>query len=187
MSVGEEFTPVLLAAQAGEDWAVAVLYKELNPLLIRYLRARVGQEADDLAAEVWLAAARQLQAFSGDETRFRSWLFTIARRRVIGHWRRDGRRRTEAASVESFAGRAGTDDTETTALGGSLAQDAAVALVSGLPPDQAEVVLLRVVGGLEVNQVAEIMGKRPGTIRVLQHRALKRLSEIHGRQIRSDL
>ena len=65
------------------------------------------------------------------------------------------------------------------ALGGSVAQAAIDALVADLPPDQAEVVLLRVVAGLGVDEVAEIMGKRPGTVRVLQHRALRRLAQIH--------
>ena len=107
-------------------------------------------------------------------------MFTIARRRLIGTWRQEGRRRTSPAPVETFAGRPGADETETAALNGSVAQEAVNALVAGLPPDQAEVVLLRVVAGLDVAQVAEILGKRPGTVRVLQHRALRRLAQLHG-------
>ena len=46
-----------------------------------------------------------------------------------------------------------------------------------LPPDQAEVVLLRVLGELEVEQVADIVGKSKGAVRVAQHRALQRLQQ----------
>jgi RNA polymerase sigma-70 factor (ECF subfamily) len=183
VTVGEEFASILAAAQAGEEWAVAVLYRDLNPLLLRYLRARHASEADDLAAEVWLAAARQLPGFVGDEAGFRGWLFTIARRQLIATWRREGRRRTRTAPAETFDAVAAPDDTEAAALGGSIAQEAVDKLLAGLPPDQAEVVLLRVVAGLGVAQVAEIMGKRPGTVRVLQHRALRRLAQIHGKAV----
>jgi RNA polymerase sigma-70 factor, ECF subfamily len=53
---------------------------------------------------------------------------------------------------------------------------AALALVAELPPDQAEVVALRFLGGLEVAEVARIVGKRPGAVRVLAHRGLRRLA-----------
>jgi RNA polymerase sigma-70 factor (ECF subfamily) len=52
--------------------------------------------------------------------------------------------------------------------------------VATLPADQAEAIVLRVVAGLEVQRVAEIMGKRPGTVRVLTHRGLRRLAERLG-------
>jgi RNA polymerase sigma-70 factor, ECF subfamily len=61
-----------------------------------------------------------------------------------------------------------------------LATEALVAhVVATLSPDQAQVVLLRIVGGLQVSQVAELLDKRPGTVRVLQHRGLRRLAD-HG-------
>jgi RNA polymerase sigma-70 factor (ECF subfamily) len=54
---------------------------------------------------------------------------------------------------------------------------AALALVAELPPDQAEVVALRVLGSLEAAEVARILGKRPGAVRVLAHRGLRRLAK----------
>jgi RNA polymerase sigma-70 factor (ECF subfamily) len=63
----------------------------------------------------------------------------------------------------------------------NLDTEAALALVATLPPDQAEVILLRVLAGLDVTQVASILGKRPGAVRVLQHRGLRRLAERLGR------
>src|SRR6188472_2611581 len=65
-----EFGKVLAAARAGEEWAVAVLYRDLHPRLRRYLGARAGGAADDLEGEVWLAVAQRLHQFEGDELAF---------------------------------------------------------------------------------------------------------------------
>lgn len=177
MTIGDDFPAIIAAARTGAEWAVAVLYQDLNPRLLRYLRVKSPDVAEDLASEVWLAAARQLASFEGDEAAFRGWIFTMARRQVIGHWRKQGRRRTDPVAVEALAGRAAPDDPAAEATAAVSAQDAAAMLAAELPPDQAEVVLLRVLGGLDVDQVAEMLGKRPGTVRVLQHRALQRLAQ----------
>jgi RNA polymerase sigma-70 factor (ECF subfamily) len=176
MTIGSEFDSVLAAAQAGAEWAFAVLYRDLNPRLLRYLGARAPSAAEDVAAETWLAVARQLASFSGGEAAFRGWLFTIARRRLIQHWRDTGRRPATPVAPESLVGRAGSDDPEADALSAVSARAAAAAIAAALSPDQADVVLLRVLAGLDVDQVAEILGKRPGTVRVLQHKALRRLA-----------
>jgi RNA polymerase sigma-70 factor (ECF subfamily) len=168
-----EFGAILAAGKNGEDWAVSVLFREYHPRLLRYLRAKAPGAAEDLASDVWLAVATQLVRFEGSEGAFRGWIFTIARRQVIGHWRKQRRRRTEPMAPSSFLALAMAADIAT----GVTAQGAVDALVAGLPPDQAEVVLLRVVADLSVDEVAGIMGKKPGTIRVLQHRALARLAE----------
>jgi len=173
----QEFLAALEAAQAGQDWAVAVLFRRHNPRLLRYLRAQAPEVAEDLASEVWMAMARQLVGFEGDERAFRAWMFTIARRRVIQHWRQKGRRRTSPAPNEVFFDRAAPDDPSTEGLQALSAQDAVAALAAHLPPDQVEVVLLRVVAGLSVEEVAEMVGKSPGAVRVTQHRALRRLAE----------
>jgi RNA polymerase sigma-70 factor (ECF subfamily) len=168
------FDRTLSAAKTGAEWAIVVLYREFQPPLLRFLRAQSPANAEDLASETWLQAASGLHRFRGDESAFRRWLFTIARRRLI-----DFRRREQRRGV--LLGLAPVDpsvplDPETQALVTSETE-AALALIGKLPPDQAEVVLLRVVGGLTVEDVGKIVGKKPGTVRVLQHRALKRLSD----------
>jgi RNA polymerase sigma-70 factor (ECF subfamily) len=177
MTIGDDFEAVLDAARQGADWAVAALFRDLHPRLLRYLRARAPEVADDLASEVWLAAARGLPGFEGDEPAFRAWMFTIARRQVIGHWRKAGRRRTDPAPREAFESRPARDEPDAVVLADLSAQEAVDALTSALSPDQAEVVLLRVLGGLDVETVARVIGKRVGTVRVLQHRALRRLAK----------
>lgn len=182
MTLGRLFNNVLAAARRGENSALATIYEDLHPSLLSYLSAQEPNDADDLASEVWIDVASGLSRFQGDERSFRGWLFTIARRRLIDLRRSATRRRTFPTPVEAFVGRAAVGGPEPDVLV-SGATRAALDLIRSLPPDQAEVLLLRVVAGLEVADVAEVMGKRPGTIRVLQHRALKRLSEEISREM----
>ena len=175
MVSGEVFASVLAAAQAGSEWAFNALYDDYNPRLLRYFAARAPRAADDLASETWMGAATKLASFQGDEPAFRSWLFTIAHRRLVDHWRERSDEAWDPASLPDNADVSGGP--EETIVGGASAQAAVQRITSLLGADQAELVLLRILGGLDVEQVAEILEKRPGTIRVLQHRALKKLAE----------
>ena len=183
-SLGDQFNGILTAAQDGGEWAVAILYRWLHPALLNYLRARVGDDAEDLASETWVAVARGLPRFSGDEAAFRSWVFTIAHRRLIDHHRGTARRPpTRTLHPAEGEGRDGPvdlpagDDPAGEVLDALAGDEAVRRIVALLPRDQAEIVLLRIVAGLSVDDVAAITGRRPGTVRVLQHRALRRLAE----------
>jgi RNA polymerase sigma-70 factor (ECF subfamily) len=176
--VGPEFDSVLAAAQEGAEWAVAVLYRNLQPAVLRYLAARAGEEGEDLAADTWLDVARGLKSFSGNESSFRSWVFTIAHRRLVDHHRRRARRIRARADDEAVAQLAGPDDPAETALAELAGDRAARRLAELLPAGQAEILLLRVVGDLDADEVARVTGRRAGTVRVLQHRALRRLAEV---------
>ena len=183
-SLGDQFEGILTAAQDGGEWAVAILYRWLHPTLVGYLRARAGDDAEDLASETWLAVARGLPAFSGDEPAFRSWVFTIAHRRLVDHHRATARRpRTRSLTPGDGDGPDGPvelparDDPAGDVEAALSSAEAVRRIVALLPPDQAEVVLLRVVAGLPVEEVAAVTGRRPGTVRVLQHRALRRLAD----------
>ncbi len=175
MNPEERFATTVAAAQAGAEWALAELYGDLHPRILRYARALEPAEAEDLASDIWLDVARGLGRFEGDDRAFRAWAFTIARRRLVDLRRRRARREAVPTPVERLVERGGIGDVEEEAMAG-LATDGAIARIATLPPDQAEVVLLRILGGLSVREVAAITGKRPGTVRVLQHRALRRLA-----------
>ena len=172
---GPRFEGVLRAAQRGEEWGFEALYRGLHAYLLRYLRLQSPREAEDLAAETWLNVASGLDRFSGDESAFRSWVFTIARRRLTDHIRRSVRRPGDYRPMGESQDRPAPDDTESITMA-SMQTEEALAYIARLPPDQAEVVLLRVLAGLSAQQVGDIVGKPPGTVRVLQHRALKRLA-----------
>lgn len=180
MTLPEQFDAVLDAARQGAPWALTALYRELQPAVLRYLRAQEPSEGEDLASEVWIDVAGGLHRFAGDENAFRRWVFTIARRRLIDLRRRRTRRRTDVTAQDRFAERPSSHDVEGAALSDLTAAEAVARIHALLPPDQAEVVLLRVVGGLDVASVADLVGKRPGTVRVLQHRALRRLARAVG-------
>jgi RNA polymerase sigma-70 factor (ECF subfamily) len=178
-----EFEAVLAAAQAGQEWAVAVLFRDLQPRLLRFLRAQEPRVADDLAAEVWLAVASGIGGFAGDEQGFRAWVFTIARRRLIDQGRRAVRRRTDVSEAGVFERLAASDAPEREAIDKLAAQDAVTLVFELLPHDQAEVVVLRVLGDLDAEQVAEIMGRSANWVRVTQHRALRRLADRLGPKV----
>ena len=175
----EAFAKTLQAAQAGEEWAIASLWRDLQPRLLRFLSAREPFAAEDLASETWLRAARDLRRFDGGEIEFRAWMFTIARHALID-WQRRARRRPELApALEEVVDAApGTDPAERAVE--TFDTESALRLIARLPDDQAEVILLRVVAGLDAGRVARIMGKKEGTIRVLQHRGLRRLAGLLG-------
>ena len=177
----EAFESVLSGAQAGAGWALTILYRDLQPRVLRYLSAREPTEAEDLASEVWLDVAEGIGRFRGDEDGFRAWVFTIARRRLLDLRRRASVRREKPVPLDLLGGDRGTGDAEGEAMA-SLEADAAVALVASLPSDQCDVVLLRVIGDLSVAEVGRILGKRPGAVRALQHRALKNLARIVSRE-----
>lgn len=168
-----DFAEVLAAAQAGAEWAVARLWRDLQPALLRYLRAAEPGAAEDLASDTWFEVARGIGRFRGGEGDFRAWLFTIARHRLIDSRRQAARRRT--VTVAWIPDRPADEDPEGDALD-SLSTGEALTLLSRLPSEQAEVILLRVVAGLDTTRVARIVGKRPGSVRVLQHRGLRRLA-----------
>lgn len=171
----DAFRVVIERAKSGDEEAFASLFRLYQPALNRYLRVVAGEGAEDLASDVWLDIVRGLRRFEGDEAGFRGWIFTIARRRHIDRRRAD-RRRPVSAGDEALPDVAADDDPQA-AIDAKLGLEAALALVSTLPPDQAEVVALRAIGGLDVATVARIVGKKEGAVRVLAHRGLKRLAQ----------
>jgi RNA polymerase sigma-70 factor, ECF subfamily len=173
--IGPSFPAVLAAAQGGDEQAFAVLWRDLQPAVLRYLRVAAPVAAEDLAADTWISVIRGLARFRGDEQNFRTWVFTAARHRAMDWHRQAVRRPVASLPVELLADRAAPDDPAAAVLEAQSTQ-AALALLAELPTDQAEVVALRVLGGLGVAEVAQIVGKRPGAVRVLVHRGLRRLA-----------
>ena len=168
-----DFAATLVAAQRGDDHALAALWRELQPSLLRYLRAVEPGAAEDIASDTWLEVTRRLDRFTGGEPEFRGWLFTIARHRLIDTRRRAARHRT--APVAWLPDRPAVDDPAADVLV-DLSTEESIRLVSELPPEQAEAVRLRVLAGLDTDEVARRMGKQPGNVRVLSHRGLRNLA-----------
>ena len=163
-------------ARSGSEDAFRLLYRAVQPGLLRYLRVLVGAEAEDVAAEAWLQIARDLATFRGDADGFRGWATTIARHRAMDHLRHRRRRPvTVDDAVDQLAELPGQADTAGSAAE-AMATDAALALIARLPRDQAEAVLLRVVVGLDTATAAQVLGKRAGAVRTAAYRGLRRLA-----------
>ncbi|TDD20087.1 RNA polymerase sigma factor [Actinomadura sp. KC06] len=138
------------AAQSGDEDAFRRLYRAVQPRLLRYLWALVGEAADQVAAQTWREIADGLADFRGDFQRFRGWATVIARNRALDHL--SGRR--TAGPIRARPAQAADDR-----MAEPLSPDAAIALIAALPAEQSEAVLLRVVMGLDDHQTAEILGK----------------------------
>lgn len=172
--LGSSFDSVLSAARAGGEWAWARIYDDLAPVVAGYLRARGAREPEDLLGEVFLQVVRDLSGFDGHEGEFRSWVFTIAHHRLLDDVRQRARRPLELMAPEDMGEALGLGDTEQEALG-RLGARRVRELLARLSPDQQDVLLLRVLGDLATDDIARIVGKRPGAVKALQRRGLAAL------------
>lgn len=163
---GERFQTVLTAARLGTEWAVAAVHGELNPKVESYLRAQAPAAASEISADVWMEVAAGLGGFDGDESDFRRWVFTVARRRLQAV-RREGL--PVPGNLVALSAPPTNED--------APAASEALGRIAALPPDEAEVVLLRVVGDLSAEDVAAVTGRRPAAVRVLQYQGIGRLAE----------
>lgn len=174
--LGQAFDDVLMAAQAGAGWAFTQLYEDLGGVVTGYLRQQGADEPDDVASETFLDVFRGLGSFQGDEDGFRSWVFTIAHRRLLDERRRAARRPATMPVEEApddVVSMAGADRPVLDAdHWQQLAQHLTV-----LTPPQRDVVLLRVVAGLPVSETAAVVGRTEDAVRQLQRRGLRALEE----------
>jgi RNA polymerase sigma factor (sigma-70 family) len=170
---GVAFDDVLAAAQAGAGWAFEVLYRDLSPVVTGYLRLHGAAEPDDLASETFLGVFTGLAGFSGDEDALRSWVFTIAHRRLIDDWRRRSRRPQLADDSGDLTLHAGGDAEDDALVRVGTAD--VHRMCAGLPDDQRSVLLLRVLADLTLEQVASVMGRSVGSVKALQRRGLRTL------------
>jgi RNA polymerase sigma-70 factor (ECF subfamily) len=170
-----ELDEALARASAGDEAGFLHLWRALQPPLLRFLRVIGCEDPEDVASETWLQVVRDLPRFSGAEEDFRRWLFTIGRHRAIDAARARSRRPATPVStgLEILADHQLVEDQ---VLDGMSVQRA-VALLAALSRDQAEVVALRVIAGLETPDVARILGKSAGAVRVALHRGLKALAD----------
>lgn len=182
---GGEFDAVLTAAQAGAPWALERVFTTLAPVVTGYLRLQGSAEPEDLTSEVFVAVLRNLGSFRGDEPGFRSWVFTIAHRRLLDERRRRSRRPPHEQLVgeaEAFAlDLAAPDDVER-AIDRSLGAERVRALCERLVPGQRDVLLLRLLGDLSIDQVAGTLGRSPGAVKALQRRGLLAIGRLLERE-----
>ena len=181
-----KFDVVLEEARRGACWACTEIYESLAPPVAGYLRAQGAAEPDDLASEVFLRVFSGCGSFSGSEAQFRSWVFAIAHSRLVDA-RRVRNRLPEIIVLDDER-----LDLECPASAGAeeevmdrLEREEVHELMEALTDDQTDVLALRLLGQLSVDQVAEILEKPPGAVRSLQHRALATLRRRLGERTSS--
>lgn len=181
MPLGEQFPEVLEAARLGAEWAWRRLHRELAPGLLAYLTSRGASDPQDLAGEVFLRLFRDLPRFEGGEPEFAALAFTIAHHRLVDERRARRRRPVEPvpAAVLEDAGPAG--DTEAEAIEALRNREIRRA-IEDLSPDQRDVLLLRILGGLNAEEVARVVGKSAWAVRALQRRGLLALRKKISRE-----
>jgi RNA polymerase sigma factor (sigma-70 family) len=175
-----EFTTVLAGARAGDGRAFEHIFTALSPVVEGYLRLQGAAEPQDLTSEVFLAVVRNIGSFDGDEPGFRSWVFTIAHRRLLDERRRSVRRPAPTPLTETFD-RQAVDDVEQ-AVEQALATDQVRALCERLVPSQRDVLLLRLLGRFTVEEVADVLGKSTGSVKALQRRGFRALTRLIERE-----
>lgn len=169
-TVLDDFDEVLSRARAGEPDAFGAIYADLVRPVAAYLRARGALDVDDLTSEVFVSVLTGVARFQGDQGAFRSWVFTIAHRRAVDAWRRQSRT-VPAVPLDDPDVGPPEGSAEDLALD-VLSRERVLALLGGLTEEQREVLTLRVVADLTVEQVATVMGKQVGAVKQLQRRGL---------------
>jgi len=171
VTIGHNFGTVLQAARLGAEWAWTDLYRDLSPTVLRYLRAHGATEAEDALGEVFVSVVSKLAEFEGGEQQFRAWVFTIARNRIIDQRRRNARRPVEYVAPEFLYNSVHAEDTETVALR-RIEYERVYAVLSRRTFEQRDVLFLRVIACLPIDEVARVLGKQPGAVKSLQRRGL---------------
>jgi RNA polymerase sigma-70 factor (ECF subfamily) len=177
MAIGEGFDGVLAAARVGAEWAWRALYADTAPDLLRYARASRVRDPEDVVGEAFLRAVGGISSFEGGERAFRAWMFTLVRHLIVDEHRKVVRRRTEPLPPEVLAEIAPRGDSEAEAMR-ALAEERVRSVIEPLTGDQRDVLLLRILGGFTVEEVAAVLGKRPGAVKALQARGLAAIRRL---------
>jgi RNA polymerase sigma-70 factor (ECF subfamily) len=163
---------VVAAARHGEGWAFERLYEALSPVVLGYLRSQGCADAEGAVSEVFLRVFRKLGDFEGTEAQLRSWVFTIAHNLLVDQRRMLSGRRADQPLHDRLELPGG--DVEDDAMT-RMAEGRARQLLDLLPRDQRDVLLLRVVADLSLEEAAVAMDRTVGAVKALQHRALASL------------
>jgi RNA polymerase sigma-70 factor (ECF subfamily) len=182
MDLDAPFERVLAAARAGEGWALAELFRDLHPRIRRYLKSLAPTVADDIASDTWLDIVRSLDRFRGDASDLRALAFSYARTHLaeardsmplVGD---DVIAALEAAPRVDVPRPSPASDADPVLA--TLDTDAALERIMTLPIEHAEVILLRVLGGLSIDEVAATVGKPSRAVRSIERDALQHLAIV---------
>ena len=164
----------LSAALAGDPSGFSAVYTVMSPAVLGYFRAKGVDDAEALTQDVFVDVLPKLGNVTGGRTGLRTFIFSVAHARLVDHYRRSERtpQLAEYDPLNDARHSASAEDEALGALGG-LSHT-----LSRLNEEQREVLVLRIVADLSIDEVAGIMGKSPGAIKQLQRRGLSALREL---------
>lgn len=174
LTLGQSFESVLDAAKLGADWAWAVLYGEIAGPVMGFFRSRGVADAEEAAGDVFFELARGLVDFEGDEESFRTFVFAIAYKRLLVE-NRYPNRRSLTGLADQVLDRLQTDVEVMGAVSATEMPEDVRRAFEMLTPEQRDVVSLRIVGGLSVDQVAEVLNRGVRAVKGLQRRGMMRI------------
>ena len=181
VDVDTQWPELLARVQAGDERAFSILWRRHQPSLVRYLVIVAGRDvAEDLAAETWIGVVRTMPRFRGEEAGFKSLLYTTARSRMIDGSRRVKARPLVSCDLDGLEEPPSVRDDVGSGVEQAEATRGALTLIARLPAGQAEVVALRVIAGLDTDEVARLLAKRAGTVRVAYSRGITTLARMVG-------
>jgi RNA polymerase sigma-70 factor (ECF subfamily) len=164
-------------ARAGDQQALAAIYDWYLPRVYRYVLSRLGNvtEAEDLTEDIFLRMLGAIADYRRTNVPFSAWLFRIARNQVVSYYRRNGLRKSHGTLDETMADsrQDPASIVETQLMLGEVAE-----AVQRLPDAQRDVIALRFAVGLSIAETAQVLGKRQGNVKALQHKAVTRLQKI---------
>lgn len=169
-------TDFIAHAQQGDAAVIGELYERYHASIFRYLYYRVGdrQTAEDLTSEVFLRLIHSLPGFHPQKVSFQAWLFQIARNIVIDDYRKQSVRNHVELEEHLIAG---TDDPSNT-IEANLTSESLRQALNKLSDEQRDVIVMRFVAGMPINEVAQALNKSEDSIKGLQRRALITLRDI---------
>ena len=159
--------------------AIAALYETHFERVARYIAVRIGEmgEAEDLASEVFVRALRSAETYRETGAPMEAWIFKIAHNIVVDHLRKRSRR-PASVPIEEAAPLAAKEGNPAAALERKQEIEEVRAAISQLNEAQQRVLALRFGGELSSEEVARLLGKKPGAVREMQSAAVTKLRNI---------
>lgn len=173
-----DLAELVTRAQTGEADAIGRLYDQHQTEIFRYLWARVGERsvAEDLTGEVFMRMLTGLPGYRPSAAPFRAWLYQIARNLLIDYYRKTSKRKMISLQQVETVGDGAPD--MVTMLDQRLTMERVHRALTRLDDAQREVVTLRFLGGLSLQEVAQTLGKTENAVKALQHRGLATLRHV---------
>jgi RNA polymerase sigma-70 factor (ECF subfamily) len=175
---------LVTAAQAGDGEAFGQLYDRYVDTVFRFIYFRVNDRAlaEDFTSETFLRALRRIGTISYQGRDIGAWFVTIARNIILDHMK-SARHRLEVTTADTVEGDQREPSPEAAVLD-LLTSERLMEAVKRLGAEQRECVMLRFIQGFSVSETAAVMGKNDGAIKALQHRAIRKLADFVGNDLR---